>query len=38
VGGLSYLDNLVDAEGMEAPGAPVGHRGAAVMVVVMVEG
>jgi hypothetical protein len=32
-GGLPYLANLVDVEGLEALGAPAGHRGAAVMVV-----
>jgi hypothetical protein len=31
-GGLPYLVNLVDAVGIGAPGALIGHRGAAVVV------
>jgi hypothetical protein len=32
-GGLPYLANLVDVDGVESLGAPAGHRGVAVMVV-----
>jgi hypothetical protein len=33
VGDLSYLANLVNVDGMEALGAPAGHRGATIMAV-----
>jgi hypothetical protein len=37
-GGLPYIANLVDVEGVEDLGVPGGHSGAAVVVVAMLEG